>query len=191
MTGAYAHPFFHFFEGRVHGGAPFPCPYPSSNCQPWGCFFELYLSKGRARFACDVIMLRILARGNLAGVPPDPPFGPQLSGLIDPRFARLAHFIRSMAKAMKEMQKDHSEDGNIQQTYESAPPVAEMLGSMVAQAKPIYEAYGLETASQQMGGLITAYIANALGFDPGELEELQAALTHLFQRQYEKTNEEV
>ena len=82
-------------------------------------------------------------------------------------------------------------DGSIQQTYENAPPAAEMFGSMVAQAKPLYEAYGLETASRQMGGLITAYLANALGFDPGELEELQAALTHLFQRQYEKTNEKV
>ena len=82
-------------------------------------------------------------------------------------------------------------DGNIQQTYDNPPPAAEMFGSMITQAKPLYDAYGLEAASQQMGGLITAYIANALGFDPGELEELQAALTHLFQRQYEKINEKV
>jgi len=82
-------------------------------------------------------------------------------------------------------------DGNVQQTYENVPPAAVMFGSMVTQAKSLYDAYGLEAASQQVGGHITAYIANALGFDPGELEELQAALTHLFQRQYEKTNEKV
>ena len=66
-----------------------------------------------------------------------------------------------------------------------------MLNSMVSQAKALYDTIGLEAASQQMGGLITAYIVNALGFDPSELEELQAALTHLFQRLYEKTNETV
>lgn len=82
-------------------------------------------------------------------------------------------------------------DGNIQQTYESSPPAADMLNSMVSQAKALYEAIGLEAASQQMGGLITAYIANALELDPRELEEMQAALTHLFQRLYEKTNETV
>ena len=64
-----------------------------------------------------------------------------------------------------------------------------MLGSMVSQAKTLYEAIGLEAASQQMSGLITAYIANALGFDLDELKELQSALTHLFQQLYEKTNE--
>ena len=82
-------------------------------------------------------------------------------------------------------------DGNIQQTYESTPPAAEMFGGMVTQAKELYGAYGLEAASQQMGGLITAYIGNALGLGPDDLEELQAALTHLFQRQFEKTNETV
>ena len=105
MTGARVHPFSSFLQGRVHEGVPFPCPYPSSNCQPWGCLFELYLSERRARFACDVIMLRILTRVNLAGVPPDPSIGPLSRSLIDPRSARLAHFIRSMAKAMT----DHSE----------------------------------------------------------------------------------
>ena len=82
-------------------------------------------------------------------------------------------------------------DGNIQQTYENAPPAADMLGSMVSQAKALHDTVGLEAASQQMGGLITAYIASALEIDPCELEELQAALTHLFQRLYEKTNETV
>lgn len=82
-------------------------------------------------------------------------------------------------------------DGNIQQTYESAPPAADMLGSIVSQAKTLYEAIGLEAASQQMSGLITAYIANALGFDLDELKELKSALTHLFQQLYEKTNETI
>ena len=82
-------------------------------------------------------------------------------------------------------------DGNIQQTYENAPASSDMLNSMVSQAKVLYDAYGLEAASHQMGVLITACIASALGFDPGELEELQATLAHLFQRLYEKTNETV
>ena len=45
-------------------------------------------------------MLRILTRGNLAGVPPDPSIRRLSRSPIDPRSARLAHFIRSMAKAM-------------------------------------------------------------------------------------------
>ena len=72
MTGARVHPFSSFSRGRVHRGAPFSYPYPFLNYKPQGCLFELYLNEGRARFACDVIMLRILTRGNLAGVPPDP-----------------------------------------------------------------------------------------------------------------------
>lgn len=82
-------------------------------------------------------------------------------------------------------------DGNIQQTYDNAPCVSELFGSIMAQAKELYDANGLEAASQQMGMLITCYMANALGLDPEELEEFQAALAHLFQRLYQKTNEAI
>ena len=61
----------------------------------------------------------------------------------------------------------------------------------MTQTKELYDTNGIETASQQMGMLITGYMANALGLDPGELEELQAALGHLFQRLYQKTNEAI
>lgn len=117
-----------------------------------------------------------------------PGAGSVVSAMIkaNPDTADVTAIQNGLMKIVRDMR-----DGYIQQTYENAPSVAEMFGSMVTQAKSLYDAYGLETASQQMGGLITAYIANALGFDPGELEELQAALTHLFQRQYEKTNEKV
>ena len=117
-----------------------------------------------------------------------PGAGSAVSAMIkaNPDTADLTAVQNGLMKIVRDIR-----DGNIQQTYENAPPAAKMLGSMVTQAKPLYEAYGMETASQQMGGLITAYLASALGFDPGELEELQAALTHLFQRQYEKTNETV
>lgn len=117
-----------------------------------------------------------------------PGAGSAVSAMIkaNPDTADLTAVQNGLMKIVRDIR-----DGNIQQTYENAPPAAKMLGSMVTQAKPLYDAYGLEAASQQMGGLITAYLANALGSDPGELEELQAALTHLFQRQYEKTNETV
>ena len=82
-------------------------------------------------------------------------------------------------------------DGNIQQTYESAPSIVDMFKGVMPQAQALYDTCGLETASQMMGNVIPRYLTDALGLDPGELEELQAALTHLFRRQYEKTNETV
>ena len=117
-----------------------------------------------------------------------PGAGRDVSALIKatPETANVTAVQNGLMKIVRDIR-----DGNIQQTYENAPPAAEMFKSMATQAKALYDVNGFDDAFQKTCGIICDYMAKTTGLNPEGLEELHVALSHLSQRLHDKKNEAV